>query len=86
MLEDLLQKKVIKLPEYNKHKERNCSDNLRNYKYHHVSNHLVEKYFMVKNLIMKLAQEGIIELDLDDVVELNHTTVTFGSSDSTSSP
>ncbi|KAM1000849.1 hypothetical protein ACFX2I_007440 [Malus domestica] len=31
---------------------------------------------------MKLAHKGIIELDLDDVVKSNYTTITFGSSDS----
>ncbi|KAM2020874.1 hypothetical protein ACFX16_042963 [Malus domestica] len=35
---------------------------------------------------MKLAQKGIIELDLDDVVNSNYTTITFGSSDSKFSP
>ncbi|KAM0986174.1 hypothetical protein ACFX13_013635 [Malus domestica] len=30
---------------------------------------------------MKLAQKGIIELDLDDVVKSNYTTITSGSSD-----
>ncbi|KAM2066795.1 hypothetical protein ACFX1T_043223 [Malus domestica] len=29
---------------------------------------------------MKLAQKGIIELDLDDVVKSNYTTITSGSS------
>ncbi|KAM1995646.1 hypothetical protein ACFX15_028675 [Malus domestica] len=31
---------------------------------------------------MKLGQKGIIELDLDDVVKSNYTTITSGSSDS----
>ncbi|KAM2558888.1 hypothetical protein TB1_010299 [Malus domestica] len=35
---------------------------------------------------MKLAQKGIIELDLDDVVKSNYTTFTSGSSDSKFSP
>ncbi|KAM1439940.1 hypothetical protein ACFXTO_013746 [Malus domestica] len=35
---------------------------------------------------MKLAQKGIIELDLDDVGESNCTTFTSGSSDSKFSP
>ena len=30
---------------------------------------------------MKLAMQGIIHLDLDEVVESNHATVTFGSFD-----
>ncbi|KAM1515753.1 hypothetical protein ACFX10_014822 [Malus domestica] len=35
---------------------------------------------------MKLAQKGIIELDLDDAVKSNYTTFTSGSSDSKFSP
>ena len=30
---------------------------------------------------MKLSKQGRIHLDLDEVVELNHATVTFGSLD-----
>ena len=30
---------------------------------------------------MKISQQGRIHLDLDEVVELNHATVTFGSLD-----
>ncbi|KAM1127815.1 hypothetical protein ACFX2B_037324 [Malus domestica] len=35
---------------------------------------------------MKLAQKGIIELDLDDVVKSNYTTITYGSFDTKFSP
>ncbi|KAM1482625.1 hypothetical protein EV1_034362 [Malus domestica] len=35
---------------------------------------------------MKLAQKGIIELNLDDVVKSNYTTITFGSSNLKFSP
>ena len=49
--------------------------------YHRIVNHLVEKCFILKDLIMKLAKQGRIHLDLDEVVELNHATVTFGSFD-----
>ena len=40
----------------------------------------MEKCFVLKDLIMKLAKQGRIHLDLD-VVESNHATVTFGSFD-----
>ena len=33
------------------------------------------------DLIMKLAKQGRIHLDLDEVVESNHATVAFGSLD-----
>ena len=47
--------------------------------YHQIVNHLVEKCFILKYLIMKLAKQGRIHLDLDEVVELSHATITFGS-------
>ena len=43
--------------------------------------HYQEKCFILKDFIMKLAKQGRIHLDLDEVVELNHATVTFGSFD-----
>ena len=39
----------------------------------------MEKCFILKNLIMKLAKQGRIHLDLDEVVESNHVIVTSGS-------
>ena len=49
--------------------------------YHRIASHPVEKCFILKDLIMKLAKQGRIHLDLDEVVESNHVTVTFGSYD-----
>ena len=39
----------------------------------------MDKCFILKYLIIKLAKQGRLHLDLDEVVELNHVTVTFGS-------
>ncbi|KAM1553501.1 hypothetical protein EV2_006491 [Malus domestica] len=86
MLDDLLDKKVISLPECRRPEEMNRTDSPRYCKFHRFINHPTEKCFMLKDLIMKLAQKGIIELDLDDMVESNYTTSTFGSSDSKFSP
>ncbi|KAM2672343.1 hypothetical protein EV1_008051 [Malus domestica] len=82
MLEDLLEKKVISLPECKRPEEMNHTNSPRYCKFHRFINHPTEKCFVLKDLIMKLAQKGIIELDLDDVVKSNYTTITFGSSDS----
>ncbi|KAM1105525.1 hypothetical protein ACFX13_002534 [Malus domestica] len=82
MLKDLLDKKVIDLPECRRPEEMNRTDSPRYCKFHHFINHPTEKCFVLKDLIMKLAQKGIIELDLDDVVKSNYTTVTSGSFDS----
>ncbi|KAM1188637.1 hypothetical protein ACFX2J_024416 [Malus domestica] len=82
MLEELLEKKVIGLPECRRPEEMNRIDNPRYCKFHCFISHPTEKCFVLKDLIMKLAQKGIIELDLDDVVKSNYTTITSGSSNS----
>ena len=86
MLKDLLDKKVIDLPECRRPEEMNRTDSPRYCKFHRFISHPTEKCFVLKDLIMKLAQKGIIELDLDDVVKSNYITVTSGSFDSKSSP
>ena len=78
MLEDLLQKKVIKLSECKRLEEMGCINDPNNCHYHRIVNHPMEKCFILKDLIMKLAKQGRIHLDLDEVVESNHATVTFG--------
>ena len=81
MLEDLLQKKVIELPEC-KHPEKMGCVNDPNYcHYHRIVSHPMEKCFFLKDLIMKLAKQGRILLDLNEVVESNLAIVTFGSFD-----
>ncbi|KAM1470879.1 hypothetical protein COP2_042599 [Malus domestica] len=80
MLEDLLEKKVIGLPECRRPEEMNRTDSPRYCKFHRFISHPTEKCFVLKDLIMKLAQKEIIELDLDDVVKSNYTTITSGSS------
>ncbi|KAM1087150.1 hypothetical protein ACFX2B_012564 [Malus domestica] len=79
MLEDLLEKKVIGLLECRRPEEMNHTDSLRYCKFHRFISHPTEKCFVLKDLIMKLAQKGIIELDLDDMVKSNYTTITSGS-------
>ena len=49
------------------------------YKYHRVVSHTVEKCFILKDLILRLAKEGKILLDLDEAVGSNHATFTFES-------
>ncbi|KAB2596966.1 hypothetical protein D8674_032416 [Pyrus ussuriensis x Pyrus communis] len=86
MLKDLLDKKVIDLPECKRPEDMNRTDSPRYCKFHRFISHPTEKFFVLKDLIMKLAQKGIIELDLNDVVKSNYTTVTSGSLNSKSSP
>lgn len=81
MLEDLLQKKVIELPECKRPEEMGRLNDPNYCHYHRIISHPVEKCFILKDLIMKLVKQRRIHLDLDEVVESNHTTVTFGSLD-----
>ncbi|KAM2613716.1 hypothetical protein TB2_028423 [Malus domestica] len=81
MLDNLLEKKVIKLPECKRPEEMNRTNDPRYCKYHRIVSHHVGKCFVLKELIMKLAQQGRIELDLEDTAATHTTTVAFGSFD-----
>ncbi|KAM1179923.1 hypothetical protein ACFX13_019382 [Malus domestica] len=54
MLDDLLEKKVIELPECKRPEEMNRVNNPRYCKYHRIVSHPVGKCFVLKELIMKL--------------------------------
>ncbi|KAM1054793.1 hypothetical protein ACFX2C_002110 [Malus domestica] len=81
MLDDLLEKKVIELPECKRPEEMNRINDPKYCKYHRIVGHHVGKCFILKELIMKLAQQGRIELDLEDTAATHTTTVVFGSFD-----
>ncbi|KAM1294746.1 hypothetical protein TB2_014432 [Malus domestica] len=81
MLDDLLEKKVIDLPKCRRLEEINRTDSPRYCKFHRFISHPREKCFVLKDLILKLAQQGKIELDLEDTVAAHTTTIVFGSLD-----
>ncbi|KAM2589171.1 hypothetical protein TB1_046128 [Malus domestica] len=81
MLDDLLEKKVIELPECKRPEEMNRTNDPKYCKYHRIVGHHVGKCFILKELIMKLAQQGRIELDLEDTAATHTTTIVFGSFD-----
>ena len=81
MLDDLLEKKVIELPECMRPEEMNRVNDPKYCKYHRIVSHPVSKCFILKELIMKLAQQGRIELDLEDTAAKHTTTIVFGSFD-----
>ncbi|KAM1920320.1 hypothetical protein ACFX15_024135 [Malus domestica] len=81
MLDDLLEKKVIELPECKCLEEMNRVNDLRYCKYHRIMSHPVGKCFILKKLIMKLAQQGQIELDLENRVATHTMGIVFGSFD-----
>ncbi|KAM1755069.1 hypothetical protein ACFX12_007442 [Malus domestica] len=78
---DLLDKKVIDLPDCRRPEEMNHIDSPRYCKFHHFISHPTEKCFLLKDLILKLAQQGKIELDIEDTVAAHTTTIVFGSLD-----
>jgi hypothetical protein len=79
MLEDLLEKEIIKLPKCKRPEEMGRTNDPKYCKYHRVVSHTVEKCFILKDLILRLAKEGKVLLDLDEAVGSNHATFTFGS-------
>ncbi|KAM1724359.1 hypothetical protein ACFX11_022811 [Malus domestica] len=58
MFDDLLEKKVIELPECKRPEEMNRINDPKYCKYHQIVSHHVGKCFVLKELIMKLAQQG----------------------------
>ena len=70
MLEDLLQKKVIELPECKRPEEMDRVNDL-NYCHYHQSS--CGEMFRFKR-----SHNETLHLDLDEVVESNHATVAFG--------
>ena len=46
----------------------------------------MEKCFVLKDLILRLAKKGKIHLDLDEIVEMNHATFAIGFPISVKSP
>ncbi|KAM1376280.1 hypothetical protein ACFX13_038740 [Malus domestica] len=79
MLDDLLEKKEIELPKCKHLEEMNHVNNPRYCKYHRIVSHPIGKCFVLNRLIMKLAQQGQIELDLEDTAATHTTTIAFGS-------
>ncbi|KAA0041100.1 ty3-gypsy retrotransposon protein [Cucumis melo var. makuwa] len=75
MLEQLIEKQLIQLPECKRPEQAGKVDDPNYCKYHRVISHPVEKCFVLKELILKLARENKIELDIDEVAQTNHVAV-----------
>ena len=75
ILEQLLQLKLIELPECRRPEDMGKVDDPNYCKYHRIIGHPIQKCFVFKEQIMKLAKENKIDLNFDEVVGSNHVTV-----------
>jgi len=75
MLDDLLEKSAIELPEPKCPEEAMRNTDPKCHPYHRVVGHPLEKCLMHKERIIRLAREGRITLDLDETAKANHITV-----------
>ncbi|KAA0041525.1 ty3-gypsy retrotransposon protein [Cucumis melo var. makuwa] len=79
MLKKLVEKQLIQLPECKRSEQAGNVDDPNYCKYHQVISHSIEKYFVLKELIPKLARENKIELDINEVAQTNHVAVKMTS-------
>ena len=75
ILEQLLQLKLIELPECKRREDMGKVDNSNYCKYHRIIGHSIQKCFIFKEQMMKLAKENKIDLNFNEVVGSNHVTV-----------
>ena len=78
MLEQLLKLKLIELPKCKRPEEMGKVDDPNYCKYHSIISHPIQKCFVLKELIMKLAKERKIDLDSNDVAQSNLATFACG--------
>ena len=78
MLEQLLKLQLIVLPECKRPEEMGKVDDPNYCKYHRIISHPIQKCFVLKGLIMKLAKERKIDLDFNDVAQSNLATFSCG--------
>ncbi|KAA0025450.1 ty3-gypsy retrotransposon protein [Cucumis melo var. makuwa] len=79
MLDQLLEKQLIQLPECKRPAKMGRVNDPNYCKYHRVISHPVEKCFVLKELILKLALDKKNELEVDDVAQTNHAAVIIQS-------
>ena len=75
ILKQLLQLKLIELPECRRPEDMGKVDDLNYCKYHRIIGHPIQKCFVFKEQIMKLAKENKIDLNFNEVVRSNHVIV-----------
>ena len=75
MLEQLLEKNLIELPEPKRPNEKDKVNDPKFCKYHRIISHPIEKCFILKELIMRLKEENKIILDTNEVATANQATI-----------
>ncbi|KAH0686101.1 hypothetical protein KY284_016654 [Solanum tuberosum] len=83
ILDELLPKKVIDLPESKRPEEINKVGDPKYCKFHRVVGHPTSKCFILKEKIMMLVSEGKINIDMDETTEANHASVSLNEEKST---
>ena len=78
MLEQLIENQLIQLSKCKVIEQEGKVDDPNYCKYHRVISHPIEKCFVLKELILKLAREKKIELD-NEVAQTNHVAVEMTS-------
>ncbi|KAL0366237.1 UNVERIFIED_CONTAM: hypothetical protein Sradi_3513800 [Sesamum radiatum] len=73
---ELLERKLIELPESKRPDEVGRVNDPKYCKYHRVVSHPIERCFVVKEKIMALAKEGKIILDVEETVGTNVASIT----------
>ncbi|KAL0361087.1 UNVERIFIED_CONTAM: hypothetical protein Sradi_3793200 [Sesamum radiatum] len=73
---ELLERKLIELPESKRPDEAGRVNDPKYCKYHRVVSHPIKRCFVVKEKIMALAKEGKIILDVEETVDTNVVGIT----------
>ncbi|KAL0413541.1 UNVERIFIED_CONTAM: Transposon Tf2-12 polyprotein [Sesamum radiatum] len=76
IFDELLERKLIELPESKRPDETKRVNDPKYCKYHRVVSHPIERCFVVKEKIMALAKEGKIILDVEETVGTNIAGIT----------
>ncbi|XP_015170846.1 uncharacterized protein [Solanum tuberosum] len=80
IFDELLELKLIELPEITRPDEAGKADDPNYCKYHRLVSHHLEKCFVFKDRVMRLVREKKIVLD-DEKASSNQISITFGSLD-----
>ncbi|KAH0707302.1 hypothetical protein KY290_010337 [Solanum tuberosum] len=80
IFDELLELKLIDLPEMKRPDEAGKADDPKYYKYHRIVSHPLEKCFVFKDKVMRLVNEKKIVLN-DEKASSNQISITFGSLD-----